>query len=407
MSDPTDSFAINEDDRFDSLRLIPWWDQKRLSAAKVLVIGAGALGNEAIKNLTLMGIGNIAVVDMDSVEASNLSRSVLFRQRDAGKPKAEVVAAAARDIDPKVNIIPIHANVISSVGLGWFADADCVLGCLDNREARLWVNRCCWHVGTPWIDAGIQEISGVVQLFQPPDGTCYECGMKTADYRLINLRYSCPLLREEDIRKGRVPTTPTIASIIAGWQVQELLKLIHNLPAAESTARVFHGMTNHVYQTKLPRRDDCLSHDPWPTPITLDNINSASTLGDLATTLKTHFNSKPNTLCLRRDLLTSLHCAHCNTTQNILQLRSETAAKLGHCPACRQTMSPNLITQVSLDDEDFLQRTLGELGIPAADIFLVEFEDQCHAIRLNEATFEASDLDREPSEHQTQNHAQP
>lgn len=399
MSNSKDSFAITEDDRFDSLRLIPWWDQQKLANTKVLVIGAGALGNEAIKNLTLLGVGHIAVVDMDTVEASNLSRSILFRPKDAGKPKADVVAAAARDIDPTINIIPLHANVISSVGLGWFADADCVLGCLDNREARLWVNRCCWHVGTPWIDAGIQEISGVVQVFQPPDGTCYECGMKAADYRLINLRYSCPLLREEDVRKGRVPTTPTIASIIAGWQVQELLKLIHGLPAGESTARVFHGMTNNVYQTKLPPREDCLSHDPWPTPVAIDNVGCDTSLQALFSRLQSHFGSPPHAICLRRDLLTGLYCANCDQNQPLLQLRSTTDSKTGLCGICGQTMAPDLVTRISAEDTHYLDNTLSDLGIPAADIFLVEFEDQCHAIRLAESTFET--LSSKPSGAQT------
>ena len=78
-------------------------------------------------------------------------------------------------------------------------DVDVVIGCLDNREARLWVNRCCWKVGTPWVDGGIQEISGVAKVFVPPDSACYECAMTENDYRLISLRYSCPLLKREDL----------------------------------------------------------------------------------------------------------------------------------------------------------------------------------------------------------------
>ena len=106
---------------------------------------------------------------------------------------------------------------------------------LDNREARLWVNRCCWKVGTPWIDGGIQEISGVAKVFVPPDGACYECAMTENDYRLINLRYSCPLLKREDLLAGKVPTAPTIACMIGGLQVQEALKLIHGLPVEAGT----------------------------------------------------------------------------------------------------------------------------------------------------------------------------
>src|SRR5208337_2077915 len=88
-------------------------------------------------------------------------------------------------------------------GLGLFADVDLVIGCLDNREARLWVNRQCWKVGTPWIDAGIQEIQGVVKVFVPPDSACYECAMTERDYQLLNLRYNCPLLKRDEILAGK------------------------------------------------------------------------------------------------------------------------------------------------------------------------------------------------------------
>jgi adenylyltransferase/sulfurtransferase len=165
-----------------------------------------------------------------------------------------------------VAIVPRHGDVITDVGLGLFAAVDVVIGCLDNREARLWVNRQCWKVGTPWVDAGIQEIQGVVKVFVPPDSACYECAMTSRDYQLLNLRYSCPLLRREDILAGKVPTAPTIASMMAALEVQEALKLIHGLPVAAGSALVFNGVANQFYTTQLPRREECLSHETYPAP---------------------------------------------------------------------------------------------------------------------------------------------
>lgn len=391
MSNDHGPIRIDLDDRHDTLRLIPWWDQTRLAQSRVLVIGAGALGNEAIKNLTLLGVGQIAVVDMDHIESSNLSRSVLFRQQDAGRAKGEVVAQRAAEIDPAVRIIPLVANVIHEVGLGWFADADVVLGCLDNREARLWVNRCCWHTGTPWIDAGIQEISGVVQVFVPPDGTCYECGMKEADYRLINLRYSCPLLRAEDVQRGRVPTTPTIGSIIAGWQVQEAVKLIHGLPTASSSALVFHGMTNNIYRTQLPRREDCLSHDSWVEPQTLPTIDGNSTVRELLQAASIHQGSTASGIRLTRDLLTAMNCQPCGTSEPHLRLRGLTAASLAKCPQCGDTRSPEMTQRIAADDSFFAERPLKQLGIPTADLMLIEFDEAVIPFRGNEETFAKAD----------------
>src|SRR3954452_14550562 len=92
--------APGDEDRFDRFRLISWWEQAKLTRAKVLVIGAGALGNEIIKNLALLGIGNLFIADLDRIENSNLSRSILFRESDNGAFKAEVAARRAKEIFP-------------------------------------------------------------------------------------------------------------------------------------------------------------------------------------------------------------------------------------------------------------------------------------------------------------------
>ena len=81
------------DDRFDRFRLIQWWDQQTTAAARVLVVGAGALGNEIVKNLALLGVGNVLMADLDNIENSNLSRSVLYRaRRTTASPRPPVAA---------------------------------------------------------------------------------------------------------------------------------------------------------------------------------------------------------------------------------------------------------------------------------------------------------------------------
>ena len=149
----------------------------------MLVVGAGALGNEVIKNLALLGLGTIYLIDLDVVEPSNLSRSVLFREQDGGQSQGRwSPRGGPASSTPRSPSSPSTATSSPISGLGLFADVDLVIGCLDNREARLWVNRQCWKTGTPWIDAGIQEIQGVVKVFVPPDSACYECAMTERDY---------------------------------------------------------------------------------------------------------------------------------------------------------------------------------------------------------------------------------
>src|ERR1041385_638248 len=144
--------APANDERFSRFRLIGWGDQGKLRSARVLGIGAGALGNEILKNPALLGFANIVVVDLDSIEASNLSRSILYRASDVGRRKADVAADAVRNIFPEARVHAITANVLHGLGLGLFAWADVVIAGLDNREARLWINRACWKMNKPWID---------------------------------------------------------------------------------------------------------------------------------------------------------------------------------------------------------------------------------------------------------------
>lgn len=165
-----------EDHRFSRFELIRWWDQTLLQKANILVIGSGALGNEMIKNLALMGIGNILLVDFDKIEPSNLSRSILFRESDRGRYKADVAAERAREIFPGINIRSLCVNVVTDLGIGAFFWADVILGGLDNREARLAINQNSFRSGKTWIDGAIEGLNGIAKVFSP-GGPCYECTM--------------------------------------------------------------------------------------------------------------------------------------------------------------------------------------------------------------------------------------
>ncbi len=361
------TLVIDDDDRYSGLQLISWWEQQKLQAAKVMVVGAGALGNEVLKNLALIGVGQIVIVDFDRIEVANLTRSVLFRRRDCGRPKAEVAADALLDLNPEIQVRAVVGNVITDVGLGLFREMDVVIGCLDNREARLWVNRACWHVGRPWVDGGIQEISGVAKVFVPPHSACYECAMTENDYQLINIRYSCPLLPREDILAGKVPTAPTIASIIAGMQTQEALKLIHSRPVEAGTAMVFNGTANNFYKTRYQRRDDCLSHEVFGETIDLPFRATDSAASLFAHLRSTMLDDVTLTLVLERDLVESVHCDRCGTRVVIMRPAFEVSARHARCEQCGDACKPDICHLVS-EHSLLSKHSLRELGIPPYDL---------------------------------------
>lgn len=386
--------VIDDSDRYSRLKLIAWWEQEKITAAKILVVGAGALGNEVIKNLALMGIGEINIIDFDEVQESNLSRSVLFRATHEGRAKALVAAEMARDLNPDCNINPIVGDILTDIGLGFVADMNLVICCVDNREARLWINRMCWKTNRPWIDGGIQEINGVAKVFCPPLGACYECAMTENDYRLISLRYSCPLLRKEDIQQGKVPTAPTIASIIGGLQVQEALKLIHQLPTAEGSALVFNGLSNNFYQTRYPRRPDCLSHETYDKIIDLPSTARTTTAEELFLQLRNtiagqNLNWNSWSILLDRDFLISLNCRTCGIERREQIPLSQITAEKGICNHCGEVCHPLTTSEIECDSE-LAKETLYDLGIPEYDIIKVSDGQETLFVKLQNDSPEAS-----------------
>jgi len=282
------------DDRYSRLELITWWDQEILKKARVFVAGCGALGNEIVKNLVMLGIGNIYVADMDKVEKSNLSRSILFRKKDEGRSKAEVICARAKEINDEINIKYFNGNVYN-LGLGVFKDFDIIIGGLDNREARLFINQSCWKVNRPWIDGAIEVLTGVARMFIPPGNACYECTMSEIDYKLINKRKSCMLLGLDEIIEGKIPTTPTIASIIAGIQVQEAIKYLHkreDLLLLNGKGFVFNGSINDSYIVEYQKNEECPSHYTFENIHKIDKKFDKVKIKDIINFGENYFKSK-------------------------------------------------------------------------------------------------------------------
>jgi adenylyltransferase/sulfurtransferase len=357
------------DDRFHRFGLIQWWDQKKLTGARVVVVGAGALGNEIIKNLALLGIGNLLVVDLDRIENSNLSRSILYRAADNGRPKAQVAAETAREIYPAMNVGYLDANIVHDVGLGVFRWADVVIGGLDNREARLAINRACLRVNRPWIDGAIEQVDGVARVFTP-DSPCYECTMSDTDWRLLQSRRSCNLLtRHEMERGGRTPTTPTISSIIAGVQCQEAIKLLHGLPTIAGGGWVFQGLSTDAYRTEFQRKASCDSHDPLERIISLDGTAGSTTAADVLAQARRHLGPTAQ-LELSRDVLARVVCPQCGRKEALFTSLGKVSAEKAVCPHCPGVHRVLETFYKIRGDETFANRPLASIGIPDFDILI-------------------------------------
>jgi molybdopterin/thiamine biosynthesis adenylyltransferase len=353
------------EDRFSRFRLISWWDQEKLRNARVLVIGAGALGNEIIKNLALLGVGRLFVADRDRIEQSNLSRSVLFRNSDCGRTKAAVAGERAAEIFPELQVQAFDGNIVYDLGLGVYRWADVVIGGLDNREARVAINQAAAKTGKPWIDGAIERLDGVARVFDPATGPCYECTMSDVDWKMLAARRSCALLSRDEIEMGRVPTTPTTSSVIAGIQVQEAVKMLHGLPTMAGQGFVFDGMNHQSYMVTYSRLDDCPSHDAIEDVETLSWSVRDTTAGALLERVRGDLG--PNAVVdLNQDLLSSLTCVACNETYPSFASLGKVTEAEGLCPKCGAPCTPNVYH--TLDAAAPLDKTMHEMGVPPWDI---------------------------------------
>lgn len=379
---PSIRFLMNDnftEDRYATLKLIDWFNFDRVRNARMLVIGAGAIGNEVLKNLALLGVGNVFIYDCDTVETSNLTRSILFRVSDTGRLKAEAAAHAVASINPDVHVDWRKGDVRFDLGLGLIRRMDVVIGCLDNREARLMVNAKCYRAGCPWIDAGIETLNGQINVYRPPQGVCYECAFTKEDYQQVSM--SCNWLASKYASEGKVPTTPTMASIVAGVQVQEALKLLayeewhgRSLVGRELT---YNGTIEYVSITNLPRRHDCLAHgtiNPKSIIELRDATTAQTTFAQLLNRVQEHLGPGASVI-LNFDLALGVSCIHCGLRKELFEPAANLFKEDICCQECghngefhpgndlTSTISETMSHYTALRD-----RTLASIRIPPLDI---------------------------------------
>jgi len=371
------------------------WQRSILAKLKLIVVGAGALGNEVIKNLALLGVGKVLIVDMDAIESSNLTRSVLYRLHDIGRMKAEVAAESAMEIDPNLKAIPVCKEVQASVGLGSFRRADFVFGCLDNTQTRRDVNRFCLQTQTPFIDAGLHALSGDVRVYLPPFEVCLDCRLNNKKRMQAWQRFSCLKLRDRNQDGKSIPTAPTISSIMAGLQVQLAMKYLHGSEIPNYCRVTYHGDIDEFNTFDLSRAENCPTHFLYENDIISDdnvvelNENSADLTGEELLAIVRQYLSENAEVDLGFDLIPEARCNICGTTTPLFKQRGMVYKDEAECPTClaagrsgvnviRKLEFINLLT----GKENFLHLPLAKIGIPPLHILKgIAYNEETDEIR--------------------------
>lgn len=148
--------------------------QKKIKNARVLCVGAGGLGCPALQYLAAMGVGDLAIMDGDQVELSNLQRQILFTEQDIGYPKAQVVSKRLQAMNHHIHI-EVYTEFLSKKNQHIIQNYDMVLDATDNYEARYLLNSVCRDLKKPLISASIYQYDAQISVFNYLDGPCYQC----------------------------------------------------------------------------------------------------------------------------------------------------------------------------------------------------------------------------------------
>jgi molybdopterin/thiamine biosynthesis adenylyltransferase len=174
----SDFFAkgLSEEERdlYDRQFRLEGWSQKLVKKSRVLIAGVGGLGCEIAKNLAMLGVGHIDLVDLDTIEHSNLNRQILFAGAKLGEPKAIVAARKLVEINPNIIVKGYHTS-LERLDPALYYSADVVIGGLDSMNARLNLNAQCIRFRKPLVDGGVSGYYGHIYTIFPYRNACYEC----------------------------------------------------------------------------------------------------------------------------------------------------------------------------------------------------------------------------------------
>ena len=371
------------------------FEQQRVSAARVMVVGCGAMGNEVLKNLVLLGVEHIVAVDFDIVEMGNLSRSVLFSRSDAEarRLKVDVVAERLKMMNPAIEVQTICGDVAYDVGLGLIRRMDVVIGCVDSRWARYCINRLCMRAGVPWVDGGIEELEGTARVFVPGKN-CYACNLGTEGLKELSRRMPCSGIIRRHEASGSAPTTSIVASVIGAVQVQEALKLIDKdgLVRGDLTSlcgKMFYYDGQHLTTRLVDFKaydDDCVVHEQW-TPVRQTGISVGMTVSEALAAGRQALGAEQVSICLENDCFVDYVVERKNDQRTSVMCPGKAVESFVEQNTMLRGIPNSGLYQHEYREVDdtfpYLLLTLAQLGIPVSDVLHVVADGKDYYLEID------------------------
>jgi molybdopterin/thiamine biosynthesis adenylyltransferase len=351
--------------------------RRHVSSLSAAVVGAGALGNEVIKSLGLIGFGRILVIDPDTVEPSNLTRSVFFSYYNrAGKNKAEVIAEVCPQLfrDTRFDALPLE---VADVGFQDLSGLDLIFSCVDSDLARLEVAYIATKLDVPVADAGLGAENyshGRVSWFGGRGSACYSCLLSRQTRREI-LSVSEASARScwatPSLESAPLPGTPMMAAIVGSMQVDLGLRCLLAGDRAESWSVELSLEPEPVTARFVLRRSvSCPFHEK-PHRLVEAPADLRSTVRELLET----FDGADPVLVLDWPVCAVAACFDCAHKWSPLE-RLSAFRRLGVCPACgsRRVREEETIRSLTRHSA-WASSPLGRLGLPERHLYTVRTGD--------------------------------
>ena len=217
--------------------------QSRLRNMVVAIVGLGGVGGNSAILCTQLGVKKLILIDYDFVQMSNLSRQTLFSEKSIGKPKVSEAEKILERINPEVKIESHHEQLSEKTAEGLLQNADIILDCTDNFEARKAINRFCLKSKNPWIFSSALKFEAMLSTIIPEKTVCFECFASEPKAQL-----ACS---EAGIMNAAT-------SLIASLQVQEMINLVC-FKKPNFAGKLFYAdlKTGIFSEKKLERKRNC------------------------------------------------------------------------------------------------------------------------------------------------------
>ena len=353
-------------EQFARQRLIDGWDQEALSTATVVLAGVGALGNEVAKNLALAGVGRLILCDPDVVEATNLSRTVLFTADDVGRPKVAAAGDALARLGGGITRVePRPLALTAAVGLGELADASAVLGCLDTRRARVELLSRCALADAMLVDGGTGPWSGEVRIRRSAAEPCYACTLSPFERGESDLPRSCAEAQPTGAQPASIATT----ALTASWMTVIVLRLLLGQPVSYGMLRV-DAETGTTAPLAAVRDPGCCHHQPLPPVDGVLPVGHRDRVSALFSVLPD--DCDPATWSVFPVTPPCLHCGHETGYDNGRGADPPMPLRCARCGAIQRLRSSNRLAEAGRDAR------LADLGVAPQEILPVRTGDGGH-----------------------------